>query len=457
MDPAEANGEYIGATLIEARAADGARRRRSRRPGGATPTSTTRTATRRSSTAAARWAWRRSGRSPGSRSTTTTTSPGPGRSRATTSPDAAQPAVHRHPGRRGLRARRPALRPAHLRRRARRRRRRPGPGRAGRRRDPADAGERRRLHRARRQPRGGRRPAERSCAARTTTRSSASAAAAPSTSRSTPRRGSALPMVAVATNLAHDGIASPVSSLLHEGGKGSFGVVPADGRGRRPRLRAPVAAAHGALRGRRPGQQPHGDRGLAAGRPRAWRAGRRSGGDVRPHGGRGRAAPHRRTRVGRLPHRPRRGAGAVRHGDGGRRVQPAEQRRGPRDHARDRRSCSPAPPTTASWPASAPSSRLSCARTSSSPGRSTRACAGTACPRVPADLGLTDEQFAEAVRCAPQHAAGPLHDPRAPRPRRRPRCATGSTPIVEAYRRVTAAEVGHFPVVAFRSRERPDR
>jgi glycerol-1-phosphate dehydrogenase [NAD(P)+] len=35
-----------------------------------------------------------------------------------------------------------------------------------------------------------------------------------------------LPMVAVATNLAHDGIASPVSSLLHEGGKGSFGVVP---------------------------------------------------------------------------------------------------------------------------------------------------------------------------------------------------------------------------------------
>ena len=35
-----------------------------------------------------------------------------------------------------------------------------------------------------------------------------------------------LPMVAVATNLAHDGIASPISSLQHEGGKGSFGVVP---------------------------------------------------------------------------------------------------------------------------------------------------------------------------------------------------------------------------------------
>ncbi|MGH8866454.1 MAG: iron-containing alcohol dehydrogenase family protein [Actinomycetes bacterium] len=35
-----------------------------------------------------------------------------------------------------------------------------------------------------------------------------------------------LPMVAVATNLAHDGIASPVSSLDNEGGKGSYGVSP---------------------------------------------------------------------------------------------------------------------------------------------------------------------------------------------------------------------------------------
>ncbi len=34
-----------------------------------------------------------------------------------------------------------------------------------------------------------------------------------------------IPMVAVATNLAHDGIASPVSSLEHESGKGSYGVV----------------------------------------------------------------------------------------------------------------------------------------------------------------------------------------------------------------------------------------
>ncbi len=33
-----------------------------------------------------------------------------------------------------------------------------------------------------------------------------------------------IPMVAVATNLSHDGICSPVASLVYEGGKGSFGV-----------------------------------------------------------------------------------------------------------------------------------------------------------------------------------------------------------------------------------------
>jgi glycerol-1-phosphate dehydrogenase [NAD(P)+] len=34
-----------------------------------------------------------------------------------------------------------------------------------------------------------------------------------------------IPMVAVATSLAHDGICSPVSSLEHESGKGSYGVA----------------------------------------------------------------------------------------------------------------------------------------------------------------------------------------------------------------------------------------
>jgi glycerol-1-phosphate dehydrogenase [NAD(P)+] len=35
-----------------------------------------------------------------------------------------------------------------------------------------------------------------------------------------------IPMVSVATNLAHDGIASPVSSLEHESGTSSYGVAP---------------------------------------------------------------------------------------------------------------------------------------------------------------------------------------------------------------------------------------
>jgi glycerol-1-phosphate dehydrogenase [NAD(P)+] len=35
-----------------------------------------------------------------------------------------------------------------------------------------------------------------------------------------------IPMVSVATSLAHDGIASPISTLTHESGNGSYGVVP---------------------------------------------------------------------------------------------------------------------------------------------------------------------------------------------------------------------------------------
>ncbi|MFP3965769.1 iron-containing alcohol dehydrogenase family protein [Actinomadura fulvescens] len=36
---------------------------------------------------------------------------------------------------------------------------------------------------------------------------------------------SGIPMVSVATNLSHDGICSPVASLTHDKGKGSFGVI----------------------------------------------------------------------------------------------------------------------------------------------------------------------------------------------------------------------------------------
>ncbi len=52
------------------------------------------------------------------------------------------------------------------------------------------------------------------------------------------------------------------------------------------------------------------------------------------------------------------------------------------------------------------------------PGRasSPRACAGTACPHSPADLGLSHADFAKAVALAPEHPARPLHHPGAPRP-----------------------------------------
>ena len=86
---------------------------------------------------------------------------------------------------------------------------------------------------------------------------------------------SGLPMVAVATSLAHDGIASPVASLEEGGRKGSYGVqmpialvVDLDYVRRSEPGDAPLGH-------RRRDLQPVGDRRLAAGRARARRAGRR--------------------------------------------------------------------------------------------------------------------------------------------------------------------------------------
>ena len=59
-----------------------------------------------------------------------------------------------------------------------------------------------------------------------------------------------LPMVAVATNLAHDGIASPGQLAAPRGRQGVLRGRPADRRRRRPRLRAHVTAADGAVRRR---------------------------------------------------------------------------------------------------------------------------------------------------------------------------------------------------------------
>ena len=118
----------------------------------------------------------------------------------------------------------------------------------------------------------------------------------------------ALPMVAVATNLAHDGLCSPVASLEHAHGKGSYGVamplavvVDLDYVRSAPRAAGPV-------RHRRRGEQPVGHRGLAARAARARRAGRRSRDRLRAHGRGGGAAPHRLRRQRRLPRRrsPRR-------------------------------------------------------------------------------------------------------------------------------------------------------
>ena len=53
------------------------------------------------------------------------------------------------------------------------------------------------------------------------------------------------------------------------------------------------------------------------------------------------------------------------------------------------------------------------------------ACAATGCRARRGDLGLTEEQFVQAVAARARHAPGPLHDPRAPRARRGRRAARG--------------------------------
>ena len=96
MDPVLADGEYIGATLIEPVPRRGWPTRW-RPPGGGIPGCTTRTATRNWPTAAARSRSRRSVRSTGSRWTTTTTCAAPGRSPGGVSPGERPPGTPRWP------------------------------------------------------------------------------------------------------------------------------------------------------------------------------------------------------------------------------------------------------------------------------------------------------------------------------------------------------------------------
>ena len=195
-----------------------------------------------------------------------------------------------------------------------------------------------------------------------------------------------LPMVAVATSLAHDGLASPVASLEHEGGKSSYGVaiplavvVDLDYVRRCPRRAA-------ALRHRRRPEQPQRAGRLGAGRPGAGRADGRRGRRARAHGRRVAAAPHGRHRVRGLPHHARPGAHPRRPGHGHRGQQPPVQRRLPRDRPRDRGAASRH--EHARRPGGGRRAvRLLAARRRRSSTRSTRACAATTCRACPPTSG----------------------------------------------------------------------
>ena len=150
---------------------------------------------------------------------------------------------------------------------------------------------------------------------------------------------------------------------------------------------------------RRRVSQPVGDRRLAAGRARARRGGRRPRGDVRPHGGAGRPAPRgrdrrRRRSWSRWPRRsccpawrwpPRARAG---------RAAAATTRSSTRSTT-----CSPAPHSTASWPA-----RRACSpaflRGDRRAGAAIDACLRRhGLPRTPRDLGLTTRPVRRGGAC----------------------------------------------------------
>ena len=212
-------------------------------------------------------------------------------------------------------------------------------------------------------------------------------------------------MVAVATNLCHDGIASPVSSLEHESGKGSYGVAlpvavmvdldgstprPADGH-RRDRGRDQRSVRGGRLgaRGRAHGGAVDG---LAATMARsAAQAVLHQPGDVA---------------LGRVPDRAGGVADPVRAGDVGRRVQPPVQA------AAITRSCTRSTSSTRVRPATASSrawgrcSAPTCGRTPGRPGSCRPASRRHNLPRSPGDLGLSAAEFTKAVVTAPSTRPG---------------------------------------------------
>ena len=420
LDPADGGGRVHRA---DADRAGGGRRRwptRSRRPGSATRRCTTRTASR-----STRDRGGRVGVAPiGGARVGRGRRPGRPRPRA----GGGVPLLSRMVGApltidiRAGRGRGPgaaARRPPDLERRPRRGRGRAGPGR-GDRRDPAPAARQRRdLDGRGRHRRGGDASCARACARASSTRSSGSAAARRSTSPSTPRRSAACRWSR--SPRASPTTASPrrSSSLEDDGRKASFGVqmpiavvVDLDYVRASDRADAP-------LRHRRRRVQP-----LARSRTGGWP--RRERGEpvdglavtfARTAADRA-AAPRGRHRGRRLPDRARRGARAVRPRDGDRRlVAPVLAAPTTRSSTRSTTS-SPAPRTTASWPASAASSPRACAATTSM-ARDIDAC--LAPPRA-ARARRRPRPDRRAVRRGrlprARHPPGPLHDPRAPRPLR---------------------------------------
>ena len=209
-----------------------------------------------------------------------------------------------------------------------------------------------------------------------------------------------LPMVAVATSLAHDGLASPVASLVHNERKGSYGVqipigvvVDLDYVARSPdaQLRSGLGDALSnlsALADWELAERERGERvdGLAA-------AFARSGAD---------SLLYLREDVALRPVHLDAGPGPDprRLGDGRGREQPPLQRCRPRDRPRASTRCTPGTATTASRSRSAPSSRPSCATTRTS-ARLDDCLHRYGVPRLPGDLRLSEEEFSAVVAHAP--------------------------------------------------------
>ena len=376
-----------GARRVHRRHADRAGRgdAAGRRAGGdlasATRRSTTRTASRSSPTAAAAWASRRSASSSGSRSTTTATSRVPGRSRAAADPHGRHAADDRHRTGCGGGAGPAARRPPHLQRRPRGGGRR-ARARRGDRRHAAPAARQRRDLERRGRLGAGRRRAGRAAARRaSTTPWWGSAAAARSTSPSTPPacpacRWSRWPPASPTTASPRR---SPRSRTTTRAASPRYGV----------QMPIAVVVDLDYVRRSEPAMRRSGI-GDAISNLSAiadWRLAERERGEEVD----GVAVTFARVAATSIVHREDgieddaflialaealvlSGLAMATAG-----LEPAVQRRRPRDPARDRPPVPGHRATTASWPARRASSRRSCAGTRAWRAGSTPACAGTAC------------------------------------------------------------------------------